>query len=67
MSNIALAKEKTTLVALRDQRTQMIKQAEEIGGYNFASISPALQESNNEQSSVDLSVEENIEEVEMME
>ena len=68
MSNVGLKKEKMTEVALRERRLDMIKEADKIGGYTFASINPgAKQSSSNEQSSVDISVEENLEEVEVME
>ena len=68
MSNVGITKEKMTEAGLRERRLNMIKEADNIGGYNFASINPAVQQSScNEQSSVDISVEENIEEVEMME
>ena len=51
---------------MRDRRISLIKEAEKEGGYNFASLR-ANQAVEEEATSVDLSVEENIEEIEMME
>lgn len=51
---------------MRDRRASLIKDAEMMGGGNFASLR-ANKVTDEEVSSVDISVEENIEEIEMME